>query len=116
MGEAAGVWKTTKAKEVRELQRAGNRRGIEQDATNVGRDNARAKRVEKVADPVYTKLAQRGPLTESGIKRLCGKEQKPYIRDALHHLEDQARANYDGTLWYAVYQGRRLTKNDGAAS
>ena len=56
-------------------------------------------RVEKVAHAVHTKLTQRGPLTESGIKRLCGAEQKPYLRAALRHLEDTGRAEYNGRTW-----------------
>lgn len=108
MGEAAGVWSRCESKRTMEAVERGETRGVEMDAAWEAREALKAKRVEKLAESLYTKLATRGGLTEKGLKRLCGKEQKPHVRDALQHLEDQGRANYDGTTWRAMLNGRVL--------
>lgn len=60
-----------------------------------------AARVEKVAQSVYVQLTQRGALTENGVKMTLTVGKRPFVRDALRYLEDQGRAEYDGTRWHA---------------
>lgn len=115
MGEAAGLWKRGRESALREAAGRGETRGVEQDAADVARNMAKSARVAEVASTVYTKLAQLGGLTEKALAREVAKTKRPYIRDAVHHLEDEGRAEYDGALWYAVYKGNKLTKNDKPA-
>lgn len=111
-GEAAGVWKKSREEEKAEASKRGETRGVEQDAADVARSMAKTARVAEVSSTVYTKLAQLGGLTEKALAREVAKTKRPYIRDAVHHLEDEGKAEYDGALWYAVYNGRKLTKDD----
>lgn len=108
MGEAAGVWKRCESEREREAAERGKSRGIELDAADVSRNLARSARIEGVAASVYTVLARIGGSTEKGLKRHITASKRPYIRDALHHLEDQGRANYDGATWRAMHNGRVL--------
>ena len=108
MGEAAGVWSRCESERVKEAAERGKSRGIELDAADVSRSLQRSARVESAAASVYTVLARIGGSTEKGLKRHITASKRPYIRDALHHLEDQGRAHYDGATWRAMYNGRVL--------
>lgn len=108
MGEAAGVWKTCEKNRLKEAADRGNTRGIEQDAADVARNLQRDSRIEAVAASVYTVLARESGCTESGMKRHIAPTKRPFIRDALRHLEDRGRAKYDGAMWRAVYNGNAV--------
>lgn len=108
MGEAAGVWSRCESEREKEAAERGKSRGIEQDAADVSRNLQRSARIEGVAASVYTVLARVGGTTEKGLKRHITASKRPFIRDALHHLEDQGKANYDGATWRAMYNGNVL--------
>jgi len=108
MGEAAGVWKKCQKDILQSAQQRGAVRGIELDAAITARDAIRAARLGEVAETVYTILAKAGGCTPNGVKKKITATKRDLVRDALHHLEDEGRANYDGTTWRAVYNGRVL--------
>ncbi len=93
---------------MKEAAERGKSRGIELDAADVSRSLQRSARVESAAASVYTVLARIGGSTEKGLKRHITTSKRPHIRDALHHLEDQGRAHYDGATWRAMLDGRVL--------
>lgn len=112
VGTAAGVWMRCESVKNDEAADRGRVRGVEMDAAVEERDAIRNKRIERIANGAYTKLAQRGPLREYQVKSSLAARDRASCRDALRHLEDSGRAEYDGTYWYAVYKGNKLTKND----
>ncbi|WP_100458576.1 hypothetical protein [Mycobacteroides abscessus] len=113
--EAAGVWSRCAAEAKKEAAARGTTRGVEQDAADVARNMAKAARVEDVASTVYTVLAREGGCTEKALARPLAATKRPYIRDALRHLEDNGKAEYDGARWYALYKGNKVTKDDKPA-
>ncbi|WP_131724125.1 hypothetical protein [Mycobacteroides abscessus] len=108
MGEAAGVWKVCQKDILQSAQQRGAVRGVELEAAITARDAIRAARLGEVADTVYTILAKAGGCTPNGVKKKITATKREMVRDALHRLEDEGRANYDGTTWRAVYNGRVL--------
>ncbi|BBX38545.1 hypothetical protein [Mycolicibacterium mageritense] len=59
---------------------------------------------------MYQVLAERGELTQSGVEQHLSTAQRKVARELLRALAAEGRAGYDGALWFAIYQGRRLTK------
>lgn len=112
VAELAGIWKMCRREEKKEASRRGVNRAFEMDATDTARGVIKDDRLEQVSEAAYSKLAARGPLREYQLKQSAGKQQRPLVRDALRHLEDNGRAEYDGTFWYAVYKGNKLRKQD----
>lgn len=110
MGEAAGVWKRCESGRLTEAAERGATRGVEMDAAFEAREALKAKRVERVANLAHKKLVA-APKTERQLKKLIHRREHPVIRDALHHLEDNERATYDGKLWYAVHKGSALSSD-----
>lgn len=111
IGTAAGVWQVCQREEQKEAAKRGTTRGIEMDAATTAAAAAKFARVSGVADDAYKKLAALGPLRENGVKMKLTAGKRPFVRDALRYLEDNGKAEYDGTLWHAVYNGRKLGRD-----
>lgn len=111
--EAAGVWKRSAEEAQKEAAKRGYLRGLEQDVTETTRGALKSERIVSTAELLYTKLASKGPQREAELRRGLRSERRPLTRDALHHLEDNGKAEYDGVLWYAVYKGNKLTRDSG---
>lgn len=108
VGTAAGVWMRCESVKNDEAADRGRVRGVEMDAAYTVRDALRAARLEEVAETVYTILAKSGGCTRGGVKKKITATKRDLVSDALYLLEDKGKANYDGTTWRAVYNGRAL--------
>lgn len=74
-----------------------------QDGAETTRDSIRHKRIVRVANLAHKKLASDGPLREYQVKTKLANRDRPFAREALRHLEDNGRAEYNGTHWHAVH-------------
>lgn len=110
VAEAAGVWSVCQEQAKADAEARGHARGIEQNAANEVRDALEEKKFAKWRDRVYQVLAERGELTQSGVEQHLSTAQRKVARELLRALAAEGRAGYDGALWFAIYQGRRLTK------
>ncbi len=110
VAEAAGVWQECQEHANKESKQRGHQRGIEQVEAQVVREAADEQRLAQWRDRVYTVLCQHGELTENSVRQKLSKAQGKVVRDLLRGLQDEGRAGYDGTCWFAIYQGHKLTK------
>lgn len=105
--EMAGIWKRCQEAVVKEARVRGKTRAVELTETDNAKLALKDGYIFKTADAVFKKLLK-GPLRESQIKSMSGSEQRAHIKDALRHLEDEGRAEHDGTHWWAAHKGYRI--------
>lgn len=109
VAEMAGIWKRCQEAVVKEARQRGKVKAVELVETANAKTVITDAYTVKTATAVWLKLAKHGGMRESVLKTKLSSSQRPVTREALRHLEDEGRAEYDGTHWWATHSGERLT-------
>lgn len=110
VSEMAGIWKRCQEAVLKEATGKGKTRAFELNATDTAKLTLKDAAVVKTADAIFKKLLE-GPLRERDVRQRCSTDQKLHAKDALRHLEDEGRAEHDGTHWWAAHKGYRIGEN-----